>query len=86
MPASISAAPWAFNALAIAPPMPPEAPVTNAVWPDRSNIAQPYLEIFEQRLCLRRGANGARSERWGDAFGEPGEYATGADLDDLLDP
>jgi hypothetical protein len=27
--------------LAIAPPIPPEAPVINAVWPDKSNTEEP---------------------------------------------
>ena len=27
--------------MAIAPPIPPEAPVINAVWPDKSNTEEP---------------------------------------------
>src|SRR3954470_4372384 len=38
VPASATSAPWACSARAMAPPMPPEAPVTSAVWPVRSNM------------------------------------------------
>ncbi len=38
VPVMASFAPWAFSARTMAPPIPPDAPVTSAVFPERENI------------------------------------------------
>ena len=65
VPESATAAPWACNARAIAPPIPPEAPVTRAAFPSKSNMTSPFVpwvaswvsDCFEQRFDLGRRAH-----------------------------
>ena len=56
VPDRTTVAPCACSAFAIAPPMPPEAPVTSAVLPVRSNII-----VSSQRLRCRRACRASRS-------------------------
>ena len=52
-----SRAPAPCKARAIASPMPPDAPVTNADFPDRSNINMILLEAAEEGFDIVRSLN-----------------------------
>src|SRR5436190_23799642 len=66
--------------------MPPVAPVTGAVLPERSNIEGPLtVETRERRVDVGRRADARRVERSVDALGEAGEHFAGADLVDVGD-
>ncbi len=54
VPESATVAPWPCSARAIAPPRPPEAPVTSAVFPVRSNTALAFPRLA--RLQTARAA------------------------------
>ena len=45
VPDNATFAPCAYNALAIDPPIPPDAPVINAHLPSNSNISIPLFEL-----------------------------------------
>src|SRR3546814_15715921 len=54
-PDTASRAPWAASACAIAEPIPPEAPVTRAVMPVRSNIFENSCDLPVHAETRRRG-------------------------------
>ena len=71
---------------AMAPPMPPLAPVTSARLPVSSNMRFPSLQVQaslrERRVDVAGRADGERLGALGDPLGEPGEHLAGADLDE----
>src|SRR6202453_2561397 len=86
VPDNATWAPWLCSARAIAPPRPPEAPVTSAVFPLRSNIDSPFVARSPGGGVLvgRDVFGGAHAERRSagrDALDEAGEHLAGADLD-----
>src|SRR5262249_46242792 len=81
VPESATVAPCAWSARAIAPPMPPLAPVMSAHLPVRSNITilLSRARRLERRDILRRADRHAR-RALGDALDEPSKHLAGADL------
>src|SRR6185312_16656597 len=81
VPARATIAPARCRARAIAPPIPPEAPVTSAACPPRSNMASEPLHQF---FGLGRAAGRHYGHLAVDPPAEAGQHLAGADLDDLL--
>src|SRR5262245_60310435 len=115
VPVNTTTAPCACSARAMAPPMPPDAPVTSAALPVRSNIISlvrkiqrkgaktlrnflvfllrafaslrfnQLLQDFQQRLDLRRLADGRGFDLAVDALHQAGQHLARPDLRDLVD-
>src|SRR5262245_15128114 len=85
VPEIVTVAPLAWRVCAMAPPMPPVAPVTRAVLPVRSNMARSFktpssrqrrAECLDVLRCANRGRGGPP----GNAFNETAQHLAGADL------
>src|SRR5260221_14036722 len=67
VPESTTVAPCTCSAFAMAPPMPPDAPVTSATFPERSNIAIPLPpprgEVEKIRAQQRSFSGGGKRRR-----------------------
>src|SRR5579885_2308363 len=89
VPASTTLAPAPWSARAMAPPMPPEAPVTRALLPPRSNMLRSFprrrSEGLEESFDLGGSAERGCRKLAVDAFGEAAQHAAGAELDQLVD-
>src|SRR5215471_8975733 len=87
VPDTATVAPRPCNARAIAPPMPPVAPVTSAVLPLRSNIKPSRVSSatcgFERRNVFGR-ADGNAIGAIRDALDEGAQDFAGADLVECL--
>src|ERR1700730_1610809 len=93
VPEIATVAPCAWSACAIAPPMPPVAPVTSAFLPVRSNImVSPRSDCLRgSERVFRRGnivrpANRDADGAVGDALDQAAEHLAGADFEESRDP
>src|SRR4051794_37637226 len=86
VPDSTTWAPCACRALAMAPPMPPVAPVTRAVLPERSNITGAPLEAVGEGLELVRLVEAHGFGVGGDALGHAGQHLARAQLGEAGHP
>src|SRR5581483_2640644 len=84
VPESVTVAPCPCSARAMAPPMPPEAPVTSAAFPVRSNIAC-LLGGLQERFDVGRRVERQTSHLLVDALDQAGKDLARAALDQLLD-
>src|SRR5207253_10364965 len=83
-------APCACSACAIAPPMPPVAPVTSAILPVRSNIDISLRRTCGSKRLFRSGnivwpADGNADCTISDALDQAAQYLAGADLEKPVD-
>src|SRR6476646_6238241 len=92
VPDIATVAPCPCNACAIAPPMPPVAPVTSAVLPVKSNIDISLSAALRGScqciLCsgnIVGPADGNADSTIGDALDEPAQHLAGADLEESRD-
>src|SRR5579864_9498112 len=77
-------APAPYSVRAIAPPIPPEAPVTSALFPLRSNIAH-SSNRFQKNLNFGRRPDRTHGEVAIDALGKTAQDASRADLGQRID-
>src|SRR6266581_6590886 len=81
VPEIATVAPWAWSARAIAPPMPPLAPVTSAPLPVKSNIiALPSCARRLEGGNILRRADGHTARAFRDTLDQPREHLAGSDL------
>src|SRR5688572_17574781 len=72
VPDSATVAPCSCNALAIAPPRPPVAPVTSAVLPERSNMLNPSR--CDECVYIRGNTHGHAGGARGNTLDQAAEH------------
>src|SRR5262245_5464867 len=81
VPEIVTVAPFAWSARAIAPPMPPVAPVTSAVLPGSANIRRPSRRPrCTKRTDIFPSPDRRRRRPGGNALHETAQHFAGADL------
>src|SRR5690242_9983926 len=85
VPESTTAAPWRCSPLAMAPPMPPEAPVTSAALPVRSNMELSRSGGLEEGFGVGRRVHRHAGHLAVDTLDQASEHLASADLDQGLD-
>src|SRR5262249_57412762 len=84
VPDSVTTAPCPCNVRAMAPPMPPEAPVTSAALPERSNIGS-SLDRFQESFDVGRGVESNAGHLLVDALHQTRQHLARSALDQRID-